>query len=152
MCYLWGMEENDHTPERPQLARGGPTSGQTAAGVICLVVAALLIWLGMGWFGSFGDLEDNGNDFAGLLALLGLGAFVVAGDTATRALTLGQYLQPSAGHLPVLRYVHPDTFKMFEREAQAMGFDHAAVGAMVRSSYHADQQAHRAGVTPAPTE
>ena len=72
------MEENDHTPERPQLARGGPTSGQTAAGVICLVVAALLIWLGMGWFGSFGDLEDNGNDFAGLLALLGLGAFVVA--------------------------------------------------------------------------
>jgi lipoic acid synthetase len=56
-------------------------------------------------------------------------------------LTLGQYLQPSAGHLPVLRYVHPDTFAMFEREAYAMGFRHAAVGALVRSSYHADRQA-----------
>jgi len=57
-------------------------------------------------------------------------------------LTIGQYLQPTAGHLPVLRYVHPDTFAMFEREALALGFKHAAVGAMVRSSYHADQQAH----------
>ena len=56
-------------------------------------------------------------------------------------LTIGQYLQPSQGHLPVLRYVHPDTFAMFEREAYAMGFKHAAVGAMVRSSYHADKQA-----------
>ncbi|ARP96963.1 lipoyl synthase [Bordetella genomosp. 13] len=61
-------------------------------------------------------------------------------------LTIGQYLQPSEHHLPVLRYVHPDTFAMFEREAYAMGFTHAAVGAMVRSSYHADQQAHAAGV------
>jgi lipoyl synthase len=61
-------------------------------------------------------------------------------------LTLGQYLAPSGHHLPVARYVHPDTFKMFEREAQALGFTHAAVGAMVRSSYHADQQAHAAGV------
>ncbi|WP_424991640.1 lipoyl synthase [Paludibacterium purpuratum] len=60
-------------------------------------------------------------------------------------LTIGQYLQPSDGHLPVLRYVHPDTFAMFEREAYAMGFKHAAVGAMVRSSYHADVQAHGAG-------
>ncbi|MEP7182880.1 MAG: lipoyl synthase [Betaproteobacteria bacterium] len=56
-------------------------------------------------------------------------------------LTLGQYLQPTAGHLPVLRYVHPDTFVMFEREAYALGFRHAAVGALVRSSYHADRQA-----------
>jgi lipoic acid synthetase len=56
-------------------------------------------------------------------------------------LTLGQYLQPTAGHLPVLRYVHPDVFAMFEREAIAMGFRHAAVGALVRSSYHADRQA-----------
>jgi lipoyl synthase len=61
-------------------------------------------------------------------------------------LTIGQYLAPSTHHLPVLRYVHPDTFKMFEREAAQMGFTHAAVGAMVRSSYHADQQAHAAGV------
>jgi lipoic acid synthetase len=56
-------------------------------------------------------------------------------------LTLGQYLQPSAGHLPVLRYVHPDVFTTFEQAAYAMGFRHAAVGALVRSSYHADKQA-----------
>ena len=61
-------------------------------------------------------------------------------------LTIGQYLAPSTSHLPVRRYVHPDTFKMFEQEAYAMGFTHAAVGAMVRSSDHADQQAHAAGV------
>lgn len=64
-------------------------------------------------------------------------------------LTIGQYLAPSGHHLPVRRYVHPDTFKMFEREAAAMGFTHAAVGAMVRSSYHADEQAHAAGVAHA---
>jgi lipoic acid synthetase len=61
-------------------------------------------------------------------------------------LTLGQYLAPSNSHLPVKRYVHPDTFKMFEEKAYEMGFKHAAVGAMVRSSYHADQQAHGASL------
>ena len=61
-------------------------------------------------------------------------------------LTIGQYLQPSVHHLPVLRYVHPDDFKMFESAALSMGFAHAACGPMVRSSYHADQQAHEAGV------
>ena len=60
--------------------------------------------------------------------------------------TIGQYLQPGPHHLPVERYVHPDVFTMFEREAKAMGFRHAAIGAMMRSSYHADQQAHEAGV------
>ncbi len=60
-------------------------------------------------------------------------------------LTIGQYLAPSNHHIPVRRYVHPDTFKMFEREAAAMGFSHAAVGALVRSSYHADRQAAEAG-------
>jgi lipoyl synthase len=62
-------------------------------------------------------------------------------------LTLGQYLAPSSSHLPVKRYVHPDTFKMFEAKAYEMGFSHAAVGPMVRSSYHADQQAHGAGLS-----
>jgi len=62
-------------------------------------------------------------------------------------LTLGQYLAPSGHHLPVRRYVHPDTFRMFEAKAYEMGFTHAAVGAMVRSSYHADEQAHAAGVS-----
>ena len=61
-------------------------------------------------------------------------------------LTIGQYLAPSSHHLPVERYVHPDSFAMFEREAAAMGFRHAAIGPLVRSSYHADQQAHAAGV------
>ncbi len=61
-------------------------------------------------------------------------------------LTVGQYLQPSEGHLPVLRYVEPAVFERFEREALALGFSHAACGPMVRSSYHADQQAHEAGV------
>jgi lipoyl synthase len=64
-------------------------------------------------------------------------------------LTIGQYLAPSTSHLPVRRYVHPDTFRMFEATAYELGFSHAAVGAMVRSSYHADQQAHAAGVVDA---
>lgn len=61
-------------------------------------------------------------------------------------LTIGQYLQPSGGHLAVERYVTPETFTAFEQEALRLGFKHAAIGAMVRSSYHADAQAHQAGV------
>ncbi|MFW9617024.1 lipoyl synthase [Aquabacterium sp.] len=61
-------------------------------------------------------------------------------------ITIGQYLAPSGHHLPVRRYVHPDTFKAYEQAALDMGFTHAAVGAMVRSSYHADKQAMQAGV------
>lgn len=67
-------------------------------------------------------------------------------EHAVEMLTLGQYLQPSTGHLPVLRYVPPEGFTEFEHAAVAMGFSHAACGPMVRSSYHADQQAHEAGV------
>lgn len=59
-------------------------------------------------------------------------------------LTIGQYLQPSLHHHPVERFVHPDDFKMFETEGYKMGFSHVASGPMVRSSYHADQQAHQA--------
>ena len=61
-------------------------------------------------------------------------------------LTLGQYLQPSQHHLPIIRFVTPERFVQFEQEALAMGFTHAACGPMVRSSYHADTQAHAAGV------
>ena len=61
-------------------------------------------------------------------------------------LTVGQYLQPSGHHLPVLRYVTPDAFDMFAREAEKMGFANAACGPMVRSSYHADQMAHEAAI------
>jgi lipoic acid synthetase len=61
-------------------------------------------------------------------------------------LTVGQYLQPSGGHLPVQRYVHPDVFRRFEEAAGEMGFIHAACAPLVRSSYHAERQAHSAGV------
>ena len=61
-------------------------------------------------------------------------------------LTIGQYLAPSGHHLPVRRYVHPDVFKHFADEGAAMGFSHVASSPMVRSSYHADAQAHGAGV------
>jgi lipoic acid synthetase len=61
-------------------------------------------------------------------------------------LTLGQYLQPTAHHLPVARYAEPAVFEEFERQANVLGFAHAACGPMVRSSYHADRQAHDAGV------
>jgi len=57
-------------------------------------------------------------------------------------LTVGQYLQPTTGHLPVVRYVEPARFKDFERAALEMGFKHAACGPLVRSSYQADEQAH----------
>jgi lipoic acid synthetase len=61
-------------------------------------------------------------------------------------LTIGQYLAPSGHHLPVARYVHPDTFRRYEQEALAMGFSGAACGPMVRSSYWAEVQAHSAGI------
>ena len=60
-------------------------------------------------------------------------------------LTIGQYLQPSDGHLPVLRYAPPETFALLGQAAKEMGFAHAACGPMVRSSYFADVQAHQAG-------
>ena len=58
-------------------------------------------------------------------------------------LTLGQYLQPSIHHLPVMRYVEPAMFEQLKQEADAMGFNNTASGPMVRSSYHADAQAHQ---------
>jgi lipoic acid synthetase len=60
--------------------------------------------------------------------------------------TIGQYLQPSAHHHPVLRYWTPDEFKALETFGQGLGFSHVASGPLVRSSYHADQQAMEAGV------
>ena len=60
-------------------------------------------------------------------------------------LTLGQYLQPSREHLPVLRYWTPEEFESLRDAGEAMGFANVASGAMVRSSYHADQQAAEVG-------
>ena len=62
-------------------------------------------------------------------------------------LTMGQYLQPSRHHLPVRRFMPPEIFDDFRRQAEEMGFRHAACGPLVRSSYHADAQAEEAGVT-----
>jgi lipoyl synthase len=55
-------------------------------------------------------------------------------------LTLGQYLQPTKDHLPVIRYYHPDEFKQLQSEGLMMGFGHVESGPLVRSSYHADEQ------------
>ena len=60
--------------------------------------------------------------------------------------TIGQYLQPSAHHHPVLRYWTPDEFKALEDYGMSLGFSHVASGPLVRSSYHADRQAMEAGV------
>lgn len=56
--------------------------------------------------------------------------------------TLGQYLQPSRDHLKVERFVHPDEFKELRAYGESLGFKHVASGPLVRSSYHADKQAH----------
>jgi lipoic acid synthetase len=55
-------------------------------------------------------------------------------------LTIGHYLRPSKKHAEVVRYYHPDEFVELKREALAMGFEHVESGALVRSSYHADEQ------------
>lgn len=62
-------------------------------------------------------------------------------DNGVTMLTLGQYLQPSRHHLPVARYVSPDEFSVLRAKAYEMGYEHAACGPFVRSSYHADLQA-----------
>ena len=63
-------------------------------------------------------------------------------------LTIGQYLQPTSGHMPVRRYVHPDVFRRYADAAYRMGFKHAASGPVVRSSHHADKQAPPVGLLP----
>ena len=68
-------------------------------------------------------------------------------EHAVDMLTIGQYLQPSPHHLPVLRYVEPATFDLYAAHARELGFIHAACGPLVRSSYHADEQAHGAGLS-----
>ena len=60
-------------------------------------------------------------------------------------LTIGQYLRPSKKHHPLIRFYHPDEFKVFQEEGLRMGFKHVAAGPLVRSSYHADEQ-HEAAI------
>ncbi len=61
-------------------------------------------------------------------------------DAGVDVLTLGQYLQPTAEHLPVARFVHPDEFRDLARRGSQMGFRHVEAGPLVRSSYHASSQ------------
>jgi lipoic acid synthetase len=76
--------------------------------------------------------------------------FAVLREHRVQVLTVGQYLRPSADHLPVVRYWHPDEYAALERDAYALGFEHVAAGPLVRSSYHADQHVPqpRAGTGP----
>ena len=58
-------------------------------------------------------------------------------DAGVQVLTMGQYLRPSEQHLPVVEYVHPNTFALYKEIAERKGFEHVASGPLVRSSYHA---------------
>lgn len=62
-------------------------------------------------------------------------------DRGVSMLTMGQYLQPTPSHYPVARYVSPDEFKELKDYAKSLGFKHVESGPLVRSSYHADEQA-----------
>ena len=64
----------------------------------------------------------------------------------TNVLTIGQYLRPSRDHLPMARYYTPDEFIYMKEEALRMGFRHVESGPLVRSSYHAHEQAGAAQV------
>jgi lipoic acid synthetase len=97
---------------------------------------------------TFGEMYPDVPTKSGLM--LGLGETdeeILEVMTDLRAynvsmLTLGQYLQPSIHHLPVMRYVEPVSFEKLKEKAAVMGFNNTASGPMVRSSYHADAQAH----------
>jgi lipoic acid synthetase len=88
---------------------------------------------------GLGETHDELVDTFGLLR-----------DHGVQVLTVGQYLRPSAEHLPLVRYWHPDEFDDLARAAYALGFEHVAAGPLVRSSYHADEHVPqgRAGVGP----
>ena len=81
--------------------------------------------------------------------MLGLGETIeelleVFRDLAARKvdiLTVGQYLRPSKDHLPIARFYTPDEFRLLKQEALRMGFRHVESGPLVRSSYHAHEQA-----------
>jgi len=75
-----------------------------------------------------------------------LGVFRDLADRKVDILTIGQYLRPSRDHLPMSRYYTPDEFAFLKHEAQQMGFRHVESGPLVRSSYHAHEQAQSTGL------
>ena len=149
------------TPEIQAFATGFPITLLHAGVTLLMLVLGVFLY---GLLSPFREVPLIREGNAAAAASLG-GVMVGLGETDEEILevmrdlrahnvdmlTIGQYLQPSGHHLPVLRYVDPSVFRMWEAEAKKMGFMHAAVGAMVRSSYHADQQAHQAGVGHAET-
>ena len=86
-----------------------------------------------------GVVRDGQTIAVGGFGLCGIPEALIAAlrDSGVQLLTLGQYLRPSAQHLPVVEYVHPDSFKLYERIAYDKGFEFVASGPLVRSSYHA---------------
>jgi len=75
-----------------------------------------------------------------------LGVFRDLADRKVDILTIGQYLRPSRDHLPMSRFYTPDEFAFLKHEALAMGFRHVESGPLVRSSYHAHEQAQSTGL------
>ena len=67
-------------------------------------------------------------------------------DRKVDILTIGQYLRPSRDHLPMARYYTPEEFAFLKHEALGMGFKHVESGPLVRSSYHAQEQAESTGL------
>ncbi len=67
-------------------------------------------------------------------------------EAGVRIVTIGQYLQPSSKHLPVQRYVHPDTFPHYEQAGRALGLSEVIAGPFIRSSYHAESAAASIGL------
>jgi lipoyl synthase len=90
---------------------------------------------------------------SGVMAGLGeemdelLAVFRDLANVGVDILTVGQYLRPSKDHLPMARYYTPDEFAEMKREAMKMGFRHVESGPLVRSSYHAHEQAASTGLT-----
>jgi lipoyl synthase len=75
-----------------------------------------------------------------------LAVFRDLADRRVDILTIGQYLRPSRDHLPMARYYTPDEFAFLKHEAMGMGFKHVESGPLVRSSYHAQEQAESTGL------
>ena len=100
------------------------------------------------------ELDPDATTKSGLMVGLGetfdelLAVFRDLADQRVDILTVGQYLQPTPGHLPIERYWHPDEFAALKEEALAMGFRHVESGPLVRSSYHAEEQAGLAVAMP----
>ena len=78
-----------------------------------------------------------------------LAVFRDLADRKVDILTIGQYLRPSRDHLPMARYYTPEEFAFLKHEAVGMGFKHVESGPLVRSSYHAQEQAESTGLAAA---